>query len=638
MSFLTGTPDQLFSQVISESEPSKVIIRNADNYVAEIINDVDVQFLKGSVQLVHDSTFMYCDSAIVRENLLTAINDVIIIKPDSINVFADSLAYDGDNKTARLFYDVVLENFDKQLFTDSLYYDLDKEIATFSDTAILRKNTMRLSSVEGVYNMKNKLAFFYRNVTIRDKNFDLITDSLKYDISTDRAYFIGPSYITQGSRKIYCESGYYDVEEGRANFSTNAIVRDGSKTAIAQTILYNEADSLVSFIGDAEIIDSISVTRGNTIVIDDKSGDIIIQGNAYYQTEDQLIKGEHITYNKNTEDFKLEGRSTVYSETYEITGDTITHVNATDMGRAVGNVIWKDTLGEREMRSDLVFFRDSTDYYQAVTVKRRPLFIQLIEEDTLFLSADTLLKYTLGDTASVMAAYYNVKIFKSDLQAKSDSLHYSDIDSSYTLFRDPVCWSDTTQFTSDSIRISIMNDQVRNIDLLENAFIAIEDPDQHYDQIKGRYIHSLMADNKLKQMDVVGNAESIYYVKDDESAYIGPNHTRCARIIFYFEADSLINIRYYNEPDSEMIPYQKATEKDKYLEGFKWRINEKPSSVDQIILKSKVVRSINIESEKIDTFENEVNKVIQGIRSKESVDEPQSKVPPSGKNKARSKK
>ena len=75
------------------AEPEQLIVKNTDNFRQEIIDGVEVQFFRGHVRLVQDSTYMFCDSAQVVENEIIAMGEVIIIQDDSITVFSDSLYF-----------------------------------------------------------------------------------------------------------------------------------------------------------------------------------------------------------------------------------------------------------------------------------------------------------------------------------------------------------------------------------------------------------------------------------------------------------------------------------------------------------------------------------------------------------------
>lgn len=597
-------------KVDTSSGPVKV--KNSDNFIAEVLDGIDIQYFRGNVRMFHDSVYMFADSAVIDNNNLTAIGEVIIVQDDTVNIFADLLKYNSDNKLARLYDNVVLETDGKQLFTNYLLYDIENKQGTFMDTAILTRKTMTLSSLKGNYNVETKRAFFHDQVVIIDQDFRLTCDSLDYDTDIDRAYFRSPTYITQGKKKIYCEDGYYDLEEKRAFFTDKAIIKEESQSASADNILISEQDSTMTLRGSAIVEDSISRAEGEEIIFDNSTGDIRIIGNGRYQNEDNRIEGPNIFFNEKTEDLLTEGRSTVYDKKGNLTADTISYYKALDEGTAYGSVIWRDTIEDRVLMSDRLNYNDGNQYYKASVSELRPLLIQNVDGDSLYVSADTLISAKPSDSLSYLRATNRVKIYKSDLQAICDSLYYSSVDSTFSLYGNPVCWSDTTQFIGDTIQIVLRDDKVAEIIARTKAFIATQQPGEYYDQIKGRYIHSYLDSNELKLMNIKGNAEAIYMIKDDEKAYVGPNKTLCSHMTFFFEQSELDSIKFYTQPESQMTPMEKATNKDLKLEGFRWVSQTRPTSAVGIRERKSVVRAVEeSRPEAIDSFETEIMNIIE---------------------------
>lgn len=62
---------------------------------------------------------------------------------------------------------------------------------------------------------------------------------------------------------------------------------------------------------------------------------------------------------------------------------------------------------------------------------------------------DSSIRYFIG--------FHNVRIFNDSLQAVSDSLHYSTIDSTFKLFGEPVVWNDKSQVTGDTLLMYTQN-------------------------------------------------------------------------------------------------------------------------------------------------------------------------------------
>lgn len=609
-SFLSGLSAQE-----TDTSVTQIKVKNADNFIAERKGGEDIQILRGNVKMFHDSIYMYADSTYIVGDMMTSVGEVIIIQEDSINVFCDSIFYNAETKKAKLFHNVVLESSDRALFTERLDYDLGKKIAVFRDTAIMRKGTMQLSSLRGTYDMDTERAKFKDQVVIIDGDFKLTTDSLDYDTDIDRAYFNGPTYIVENGRNIYCEDGYYDLEQNKAFLTENTYIKEDGKTILANNIDYVGADSLIILEGNVSIEDSTSLTRGNKIILYQDKDEVEIIGSAYYRENDNVITGPYIKYNDVTEDVYCEGRTTVLADDGILYADTIQYTKETDSGLALGNVIYLDTEEDRSIRSERLYYIEKDGYYRAEKNGKRPVFQQLIDEDTLYLSADTLISvHKEQDTMNHILAVDDVRIFKSDLQAKCDSLYYAEQDSVFKLFQDPMCWSDSTSIKGDSILIRLRNEKVSDIESINNAWIVTQHASGYYDQIKGKKIHSFMKNDELERMNVKGNAESIYMIKDDDEAYVGPNKTICSHMTFYFENEELDNIRFYTEPDSQMTPMDKTTQQNLFLDGFSWDDSQRPQDCLSIRL-PQIGRPVEA-GNTIDEFESAVLKVeSQAVKS-----------------------
>jgi len=591
---------------------SRVLIENADKSINEIKDKKNTQYLKGNVRIIHDSIFMFCDSAILYDNQLEAIGEVVIIQDDTIRIFSDSLYYDGDSKYAELFYGVVLENKERKIFTQRLYYDLENKFAIFPDTCLLVNQDLKLSSLRARYNVRNNTAYFYEEVTAIDGETSFKSDSLLYDTEIDRAYFITATYIQQGDKRIYCEDGFYDLIDKRAYFSGDPVYFSEDQLARSKHMSYSGADSLTILYGDAYVRDSVSEAKAEKISLDEKTNDIILEGDASYAEGDKYIEGELIIYNQETGDVRIGGKGKIELEKGILSGDSLDYVKATDLGKVKGDAIWRDTIDNREIESDVFFYREKDEYFKAITDSRRPLVKQLTDKDTLYFSADTLTSArNTADSTKFMEAVRYVKIFKSDLQAVCDSMFFSDRDSIIFLHGNPIVWSDTTQFTADTIKLVLKDDAVKEIIASSKAFIISKEVDEYYNQIKGSYIHAYLDSNRLHKMIVRGNSESLYFIRDEEDAMLGPTRTLCSHMAFYFDANDLLTVRYYTEPDSELIPMEKASVAELRLKDFKWLEHLKPVIWQDVLEVNRSLARADVSNESQDEFEKDVNEVIK---------------------------
>ncbi|MEJ7693770.1 MAG: hypothetical protein WKF69_12200, partial [Daejeonella sp.] len=218
-------------------------------------------------------------------------------------------------------------------------------------------------------------------------------------------------------------------------------------------------------------------------------------------------------------------------------------------------------------------------------VKAASKVAQVVQQDSIPL-----------DTAKsrIIIAYHNAKIFKTDLQARADSMFFSYSDSTVRCYFNPIVWAQGSQLTGDTIYLQMKDKKLNNMLLQHNSFIVnSEDTDStKFNQVKGKVITGLFRDNKLRQMYVDGNAETVYYVKDD-SAYISLNHSISSRINFGFLDGKLKNVRLVRSVEGKATPMDKLTEEDKILKGFIWKPKDRPKSKEEIIPQLvKVVKPI----------------------------------------------
>ncbi len=590
-----------YGQTLPEGEASDTIkadqvdIDHSDEAVWQKIDGEEITNLLGNVSLHQKDIFMYCDSAVLRDNNVDATGNVVIQQADSIAIFSDSLSYQGDIKLAHLFDDVSLLKDSQKLFTDYLIYDLNIKRATYYSWAILTNDTTQLRSKRGYYYTEENLAYFKDSVTIVDPNFELKTDTLKYNTKTGVATFLAPTLIIQEDGKIYCEGGFYDTQKKQAHFVGNAqYVKDGQE-AEADHIHYDGETDRVTLLGNAEFREEDKTATADTIIYDEKMKLTYLLGNAHVDGE-QVIDSDRIIYNEKTEKFETEGRSRIVDGPQILDADRI--ISEANTAVAYGNVVWVDTVEQVTIASEYLDYNKDTE--DVIASGGRPLLISLIDGDSVFMSSDTLVSFhkerlvatdTLTgvqtfekDSTRTMIAYPDVRILKSDLQAIADSVSYSSVDSLFEFYKNPIIWSDTTQFLADTMYMQLADGKIDRIFLRQDALI-INSPDEvYFNQIKGKNITAYFLENELRRMLVIGNAESIYYALDEEKAYVGLNKTVSSKMLMYFSNNSVDDIRFYTQPKANTYPMGQVNHTAERLEGFRWEIDKRPNTLEDLLL------------------------------------------------------
>lgn len=579
-----------YAQESTQDTTDRLIVKFAETRTVDISGDNPEQVFYGDVKIYKDSIFMFCDTARVIGNTLRANGNVIIVQHDTIRVFADSLYFNGDSSLAYLYEEVVMENGQKKLYTDILIYDTKAKIASYQDTAIMVQEENSLQSVRGFYNVNTEQAFFYEDVYIEGKDMQMRADSMSYLTAAQRAIFLGPTRIKQIDRDIYCESGFYDMDDKVALFEDNAQYIEPDSEANADRIKYEGVTGDIRLEGDAYYRNKDDVGTGNTIVYNEKTEKAELTGNARFRNKKSDVKGERISYDKITEAFKVKGKAFISDPPYLIEAESIDYDKVTNMALADYKVVWQDTSAGISIISDHLEYQEATGHVKATNDNGKPIMRNVSDQDTLYMSAETLMTFneyvvdSLGtiDTLKYFTANKDVKILKSNLQAICDSLVYSDIDSLFVLLKDPVVWSDTSQVTGDTIEIYLANDDVDHMEVFPKAFMANSPDLIYFNQISGKRISTSFLEGQLHTMTVVGNARSLYYMIDEFDAYLGVNNTECSKIRFGFADKELDYIKFYTDPRSEILPMRGTDHESIKLEGFKWRMDEKPVSLDDL--------------------------------------------------------
>ncbi len=400
------------------------------------------------------------------------------------------------------------------------------------------------------------------------------------------AVFQGPTLLElENGGRIYCEAGYFDLPNNEALFTESAQYLKDGQMAVGDSIFYHGRSGEVVLIGNARLEEEGRLATADEIVYNEETGILHLTGNAFFADSNRKMASEALVYDQQADRLISRTRSTLNSAPQYLEADTIDFDNKSGTGVAMGNVIWADTTAGYTIICEQAHYLDSTKSIHAFG--GRPLLINRIQEDSLYMSADTLYSFERianGDTLRDFRAYHRVRIYKTDLQAICDSLTYSSADSTFRFYHDPVIWSDTSQFVADSITMFLADEQIDRIHLNRNAFIINSADEILFNQMQGREITAFFVDGDVDRMLIKGNARSIYYVLDDEKAYIGANETECSSMLLRFDNNNVRTVTFYDSPAAKFHPIQHTDPEKLKLEGFTWRQTERPTSVESLLL------------------------------------------------------
>ena len=466
---------------------------------------------------------------------------------------AEVLEYDETigYKARRLLGNVIFEHEGALMYCDSAYLYEDNSMDAFSEVFLNKGDSIKLWCDELNYNGNTEFAKAKRNVKLQDKEMTLTSQKLDYNMATEQAWYNTGGKIVDNENTLTSRVGYYYSSLEELFFKDSVKLVNKKYNLFCDTLRYNTKTSVAFFLGPSRI-----VSDENTILCNF----------GWYDTELDVSQ--------------FSNHATVFSSDQSITGDSLYYNKKYGYGLAVGNVTVADTA------QDIILTGERAKYYEVgnmVLLTDSAVMIQDMGADSLFLHSDTLL--SIVDTVidrRILFAFHHAKFFKPDMRGKCDSLVYSYADSTIRLYRDPILWSDENQLTADSIWIQNRNSRIDKLYMKENSMIISEQDSAMFNQIKGRFMTGFFKEQKLNRVFVEGNGETIYFAGEDGTKPDNVNKAKASNLIIKIEKNKVKDITFLTQPDATLWPINLVKLSEMKLEGFNWRIEDRPEKVEDI--------------------------------------------------------
>ncbi len=586
------------------------------------------------------NTLFYCDSALINRaaNVLDAYGHIHINQADSIHIYGEYLHYEGDTRLATLRDNARLTDGKVTLSGPELLYDMNARIGTYVKGGKLVNGSSVLTSQEGYYYADTKDVYFNYNVLLVDPEYTLSTDTLLYNTQTKIATIVAPTTINDGKTVMYATSGEYNTETGEGNFDSRPTIEDSTATITADRITMDKRTGLAYAVGNMIYRDTAqhmtllsnygTVNQTEKTVLATQHPLMILERekDTLYLAADTLFSGvlkrdtftvAPVRTSTDSLSAAIDSVNVIDSTLAPLPDSTETlPADTSAFAKKLKNVLQPGD-SSRKLIPAMVVPKDSA----LITLKTKAIGIlsdtakamailrdttRNLKPDSIVLSKDsaiiglkskalTLTKDSLNappalalqtdtsttkDTSEIryIRAWHHVRIYSDSLQGVADSLYYSSKDSIFRFYRNPVLWANDTQLSGDTIFLYTKNQKADRLLLDQNGLLVKETGRDMYNQIKGNQITGYFAGQAIDWMHVDGNAESIYYVQDDDSAYISVNRTLSGVINIYFREGQLHHIAFIKDPEGTMYPFTQRPLDQMQLENFHWDIKRRPKS------------------------------------------------------------
>jgi len=500
--------------------------------------------LIGNVALKQGESLMYCDSAYINvdKNNVQAFSNVVIVQPGGTQVESEYLRYVGNTRKAYLRSNVTLTDGETTLWAEELEYDLGTKIGVYTMGGTLQSQTTTLSSNTGNYHVRTKDARFTGEVFVTDPEYDVVSEDLGYNTESKVVRFYGPSIVTNDKSELRTSSGTWDAKNEVGHFVTRSSIKSGEQYVESDTMDYNRKTG-----------DGIAV--GNVIALD--------------TAQKMTLYCGYVRYNEITRQM-LSTRKPVMKQ---VTDNDSLYMRA-DTFFAAPVPLKKDTT----FVSDSTITKSSTKKIDSLRSKAKNVVPKAAPLDTVS-SDSTRPRYFIG--------YHHVLVYSDSLQARCDSISYSQADSVMRLMYDPVAWSRNSQITGDTILLYMDSSKLEKLYVPNNAFMVSQSGPpkaQLFDQTQGKTLTGYFENNTITEMVVEPAAEAIYYSTDESGAYLGANQAQSERMKVYFKNEQVNKIVLEQEVKQTMTPMQQVNIPTMRLSRFQWLAEKRPQSVQELFL------------------------------------------------------
>ena len=253
----------LFCLLGFAQEKTKIRLIQADLLDSRAIDATrDINVCIGDVIFEHDSAYLFCDTAYIdnMSNSLDAFGNVRLKLSDTLNLYGDSLKYNGDTKIVRVFENVILKDNKTTLYTNYLIYDRNIKRGFYPDDGKIVDEENTLISKKGYYFSERKQFFFKDSVVVTNPDFKMFSDTLLYNSASKIVTFLGPTDIIGEKNSLYSKRGWYDTRLKKSEMRDDVILRDGAQSVSGDSIFYNQKTNEADVYNNVVIHDTVENT------------------------------------------------------------------------------------------------------------------------------------------------------------------------------------------------------------------------------------------------------------------------------------------------------------------------------------------------------------------------------------------
>ncbi|MFV8359828.1 OstA-like protein [Flavobacterium sp. LS1P3] len=432
------------------------------------------------------------------------------------------------------------------------YFQKENYIKAFGNVQMVQGDTLFLNSKYAEYNGNVKKAYASGDAVMSSPDATLTTEIINFDRNIQEVFYDTPGTITNKDNTLKSNSGRYYVKQKKFQFLTAVTITNPTYVIKSNHLDYFSNSGHSYLFGPSTITSKANYIYTEKGFYDTKKNLAHFLNKSYIRYDDRVIKGDSLYYDRNRE-FASATRN----------------VKITD---SINRGIVKGHYAEVYKKLDSMY------------VTKRALAVNFVENDSVYIHGKKLM-VTGKEGNRIIRAFNNVRFFKTDMSGKCDSIHSSSKTALTKMIGNPILWNAENQITGDVMHL-IGNNNTKKLDslkVLNNTFIVSKDTiGTGYNQVKGQNLYGKFEEGKLHDVDIVKNAEVIYYMRNEAQELIGINKNVSSKINLILEKNEIETITFFQQVDGEIYPEKELPENARKLRGLVWRGEERIKSKDDI--------------------------------------------------------
>lgn len=457
-------------------------------------------------------------------------------------------------------------NHDGVILTCNKAYFFLKEnyLKAFGNVQLVQGDTLYLNSNYAEYSGELKKAFATGNAVMSSPDATLATDTINFDRNIQEVYYNTNGTIVNKDNTLKSKSGRYYVTQKKFQFLTAVTLTNKTYEIKSNHLDYFSNSGHSYLFGPSTITSKTNYIYTEKGFYDTKKNLAHFLDKSYIKYDDRVIKGDSLYYDR-TKEFASATRN----------------VKITD---SINRGVIRGHYAELYKKKDSMF------------VTKRALAVNFVDNDSVYIHGKKLM-VTGKEGDRIIRAFNNVRFYKTDMSGKCDSIHSSSKIGLTKLIGNPILWNGDSQITGDLMHL-IADKKTQKLDslkVLNNTFIVSKDTlGTGFNQVKGQNLFGKFQEGKLHDVDIIKNAEVIYYMRNDAKELIGINKNVSSKINILFDKNTIETITFFQQVDGDIYPEAELPENARTLRGLKWRGDERIKSKDDVFSEEENAEELKV--------------------------------------------